>query len=191
MKRLMIAGTGLTLALGFTAGGVQAAPEAIPTNAGPGDLEYRLAPGDKLRVIVFGEETLTGEYAVNSSGSLSFPLVGNIAARDETVESLQAKLTKALADGYLVNPKVNIQILTFRPFFILGEVNRPGEYPVATGLTLEQAVASAGGFTYRANTKKVFVKGATETKERLVNLKESDSVIIRAGDTVRIAERHF
>jgi polysaccharide export outer membrane protein len=144
-----------------------------------------------VRISVFGEDTMTGEYAVNSSGLLSFPLVGSIKAQDETVETLQANLTKALADGYLVDPKVNIQILTFRPFFILGEVNRPGNYPAATGMTLEQAVASAGGFTYRANTKKVYFKAATDTQERPVNLKENGTLIIRAGDTVRVAERHF
>jgi polysaccharide export outer membrane protein len=82
-------------------------------------------------------------------------------------------------------------VVSFRPFFILGEVNRPGNYPAATGMTLEQAVASAGGFTYRANTKKVYLKAATETQERLINLRESANIIIRAGDTVRVAERHF
>lgn len=191
MKKLIFALAGLLMALGFAGGAVHAAQEATPAASGQTDLEYRLAPGDRIRISVYGEDTLTGEYAVNSSGLLSFPLVGNIKAVDETVESLQTSLTKALADGYLVDPKVNIQILTFRPFFILGEVNRPGNYPAATGMTLQQAVASAGGFTYRANTKKVYVKGALETKERLVNLKESDAIIIRAGDTVRVAERHF
>jgi polysaccharide export outer membrane protein len=191
MKRLISAVIGLLMSIGLAHGTVVAAQDASPATPAPADLEYRLAPGDKVRVSVYGEDTLTGEYAVNSSGLLSFPLVGSIKASDETVESLQANLTKALADGYLVDPKVNIQILTFRPFFILGEVNRPGNYPAATGMTLEQAVASAGGFTYRANTKKVYFKGATETQERLVNLKESGTVIIRAGDTVRVAERHF
>lgn len=191
MNRFEVAVIGVSLAIGLGTPGVQAAQPAQTASASPADLEYRLAPGDKVRIIVFGEETLTGEYAVNSSGLLSFPLIGNIQAREETVEGLQAKLTKALADGFLVDPKVNIQILTFRPFFILGEVNRPGDYPAATGMTLEQAVASAGGFTYRANTKKVYFKGATETQERLVNLKESGTIIIRAGDTVRVAERHF
>jgi protein involved in polysaccharide export with SLBB domain len=191
MKRLIFAVAGLLMAIGLAGGAVHAAQESQPAVAGPVDLEYRLAPGDKVRVIVFGEDSLTGEYAVNSSGLLSFPLVGSIKAKDETVESLQASLTRALADGYLVDPKVNIQILNFRPFFILGEVNRPGNYPAATGMTLEQAVASAGGFTYRANTKKIYFKAATDTQERPINLKENGTLIIRAGDTVRVAERHF
>jgi polysaccharide export outer membrane protein len=191
MNRLTSLVLGFLMAIGFAASAPLAAQQPGIATSAPADLEYRLAPGDKVRIIVFGEDALSGEYAVNSSGLLSFPLVGSIKSSDETVESLQAKLTKALADGYLVDPKVNIQILSFRPFFILGEVNRPGDYPAATGMTLEQAVASAGGFTYRANTKKVYFKGATETRERLINLKESGTIIIRAGDTVRVAERHF
>jgi protein involved in polysaccharide export with SLBB domain len=191
MKKLILAVVGLLMAIGLAGGAVHAAQEAPAAAPSLGDLEYRLAAGDRVRISVFGEDTMTGEYAVNSSGLLSFPLVGSIKAQDETVETLQANLTKALADGYLVDPKVNIQILTFRPFFILGEVNRPGNYPAATGMTLEQAVASAGGFTYRANTKKVYFKSATDTQERPINLKESGTLIIRAGDTVRVAERHF
>jgi protein involved in polysaccharide export with SLBB domain len=161
--------------------------QAAPTQ----ELEYTLAPGDKIRVVVFGEETLTGEYVITSGGNLSFPLVGNLKATDSTVEALQALLATALSNGYLNNPRVNIQVVSFRPFYILGEVNRPGEYPVSTGLTLQQAVASAGGYTYRANTRNVFIKHAIETKERLVDLRDPVTVIIRAGDTIRIGERHF
>lgn len=155
------------------------------------DNEYKLAPGDKIHVIIFGEETLTGDYVITSGGNLSFPLVGNLKATDKTVEGLQAALAKALGDGFLNNPRVSMQVVSFRPFYILGEVSRPGEYPVSTGLTLQQAVASAGGFTYRANTKRAFLKRATEANERLMNLRDSSPIIIRAGDTIRIAERHF
>ena len=89
------------------------------------------------------------------------------------------------------NPRVSMQVISFRPFYILGEVNKPGEYPVSTGLTLEQAVASAGGYTYRANTRRISVKRATETSEKLIDLRKDPVVIIRAGDTIRIKERHF
>jgi protein involved in polysaccharide export with SLBB domain len=155
------------------------------------DGEYTLAPGDKVRVIVFGEETLTGEYVITSGGNLSFPLVGNMRVTDKTVEQVQVALAAALADGYVNNPRVNIQVISFRPFYILGEVNRPGEYPVSTGLTLQQAVASAGGYTYRANLKRAYIKRANDTAEQLLNIKTSGPVIIRAGDTIRIGERHF
>lgn len=153
--------------------------------------EYTLSAGDKLRVIVFGEETLTGEYVITSGGNLPFPLVGNLKASDKTVEQLQTAIETALSDGYVNNARVSIQVISFRPFYILGEVNRPGEYPVSTGLTLQQAVASAGGYTYRANTKRAYVKKANETEERLVDLRNSQTVIVRAGDTIRIAERRF
>lgn len=158
---------------------------------GADDNEYRLAPGDKIHIIVFGEDTLTGDYVVTSAGNLSFPLVGNILATDKTVEELQTTLAGALADGYVKNARVSMQVISFRPFYILGEVNKPGEYPVSTGLTLEQAVASAGGYTYRANTRRISVKHATEVSERLIDIRTSPPVIIRAGDTIRIRERHF
>jgi len=169
----------------------QAPRPALAVAAAPDDLQYKLAPGDKVRVIVFGEDTLTGEYVITSGGNLTFPLVGNLSATDKTVEQMQDSLIAALADGYVLNPKVSIQVLSFRPFYILGEVNRPGEYPVTTGLTFEQAVASAGGYTYRANTKKAFLKRATDTAERPVDLRGPEPIVIRAGDTIRIRERHF
>lgn len=163
---------------------------AVAATPAPED-EYRLASGDRIRVIVFGEDTLTGEYVVTSGGNLSFPLVGNLPATGRTVEELQAALAAALADGYINDPRVSIQAVSFRPFFILGEVARPGEYPVSTGLTVQQAVASAGGYTYRANDRRAFLKRADETQERLIDLRGGAPVVIRAGDTIRIAERHF
>lgn len=155
------------------------------------DLEgqYTLSAGDKIRVIVFGEETLTADYVITSAGNLSFPLVGNVPAQGKTVEQLQDALKTRLGDGFLREPRVSIQVVAFRPFYILGEVARPGEYPVSTGLTVEQAVAMAGGYTYRANRKKAYLKRATEPEERMINLREG--MIVRAGDTLRIRERHF
>ncbi|RYX81326.1 polysaccharide export protein [bacterium] len=153
--------------------------------------EYRFASGDKLHIIVFGEDTLTGDYVITSGGNLTFPLIGNLPASDKTVEQLQAALSAKLADGYVNNPRVSIQVVSFRPFYILGEVNKPGEYPVSTGLSLDQAVASAGGYTYRANTRRVYLKRANETQERLIDLRDGPPVVVRAGDTIRIRERHF
>ena len=199
MQRIML--TAFTILAGIcpSASGIaqMAAPSGAPAPAGMAapigadDAEYRLAPGDKMHVIVFGEETLTGDYVLTSAGNLSFPLVGSIPATDKTVEQLQAALAAALADGFVKNPRVSMQVISFRPFYILGEVNKPGEYPVSTGLTLEQAVASAGGYTYRANTRRIALKRATETREGLIDLRDAPSVVIRAGDTIRIRERHF
>lgn len=186
----MIVALMAVLAIAACAGG--AVPSAAQSAAvGDPDAEYRLSAGDKVRVIVFGEETLTGEYVITSGGNLTFPLVGNLAATDKTVEQLQAAVATALNDGYVNNPRISIQVVSFRPFYILGEVNRPGDYPVSTGLTLEQAVASAGGFTYRANTKRAMVKRSNETQERPISIRGSAPVIVRAGDTIRILERRF
>jgi len=172
--------------------GTTAPPLAASDYATVGqDVEYTFAPGDKIRVVVFGEETLTGEYVISSGGNLTFPLIGTVKATDQTVESLQKVITGKLNDGYVNNAQVSIQVVSFRPFYILGEVNRPGEYPVSTGLTLGQAVAAAGGYTYRANVKRAFLKRATEAEERLVDVGGDRTVIIKAGDTIRIVERHF
>ncbi len=181
-----------SLILVFAIGGaipVAASAQQAPVTAE--SLEYTLAPGDRIRIAIFGEEALTGDYVITSGGNLSFPLVGNLAASNKTVEELQTALTAALADGYLKDPRVTIQVVAFRPFYILGEVARPGDYPVSTGLTLAQAVSQAGGYSYRANTRKIFIKRANETAERLIDLRKSGPVIVRAGDTIRIAERHF
>lgn len=178
----------LMLGLGGCGGSVPLAPNSSLVSA---DVQYRLAPGDRLHVIVFGEETLTGDYVLTSAGNLTFPLVGNIPASEKTVEELQDALARALGQGYINDPRVSIQVVSYRPFYILGEVNRPGEYPVATGLTIQQAVASAGGYTYRANMRKVYLKRATETREHLIDLRKAPGLIVRAGDTIRITERHF
>ena len=152
---------------------------------------YKLGAGDKLRITVFGEETLTGEYGVTGTGDVSFPLIGNIKAAGRTVEDLQAELTTKLGKGYLEDPRVSAEIINYRPFYILGEVSRPGQYDFAVGLTIEQAVAAAGGFTYRANSKRVYLKRATDTREMLVDLRETPSFPVRPGDTIRVGERFF
>lgn len=194
MKRIILAMLAI-LSLLPASCAAPAQTAAISANAAGSTMlaedEYRVSSGDKLHIIVFGEDTLTGDYVITSGGNLTFPLVGNLPASDKTVEQLQTVLSAKLADGYVNDPRVSIQVVSFRPFYILGEVNRPGEYPVSTGLTLQQAVASAGGYTYRANTRKVFLKRANEVQEKLLDLRDSGPIVVRAGDTIRIAERHF
>lgn len=152
---------------------------------------YTLGPGDKLRITVFGEETLTGEYGVTGAGDVSFPLIGNIPVAGRSIEDVQAELTKRLGSGYIADPRVSAEIITYRPYYILGEVGKPGQYDFAVGLTVEQAVAAAGGFTYRANSRRVFLKRATDTREMLVDLRETPSFPVRPGDTIRVGERFF
>lgn len=151
--------------------------------------EYRLDTGDQVRLIVFGEDNLSGEFVVNGSGKVSLPLIGEISAARKTTDELKYNIESALADGYLKNPRVNIELLNYRPFYVLGEVENSGEYPYSEDMTVLNAVATAGGFTYRANTKTVFIKRAGARSEERFSLTATTPV--QPGDTIRIGERIF
>lgn len=151
---------------------------------------YQLGAGDKLRVTVFNEPNLTGEYSVSSGGTVAFPLIGPVEAGSQTIEHLSQAITARLAEGYVNDPRVSVEVLNYRPFYILGEVSRPGEYPYVNGMTLEQAVAAAGGFTYRAKRSAVFLRRARATQERTAPL-EGAPVYVQPGDTIRVGERYF
>jgi protein involved in polysaccharide export with SLBB domain len=151
--------------------------------------DYTLGVADKVRITVFNEATLTGEYPVNANGKISMPLIGEVQASGLTAGGLRVNIERMLADGYLINPRVGIDVLTFRPFYILGEVTKPGEYPSTAGLSVMNAVAKAEGFTYRANKKYVFIKRAGSAQEQKVKL--SSDVMIMPGDTIRVGERFF
>lgn len=151
--------------------------------------DYRLGVADKIRIIVFNEETLSGEFSVSDSGTLSLPLIGDVQARGRSPREVVKDITAKLADGYLREPRVSLDVLTYRPFYIMGEVTKPGEYPYTNGLTVMNSVARAEGFTYRANKGKVFIKRAGETEERRYPLQAD--LRVYPGDTVRIGERFF
>lgn len=151
--------------------------------------EYRLGPADKVRVNVFGEEALTGEFTVGNSGKVSLPLIGEVQAEGLTVTQLQEAIAEALRQGYINEPRVNAEVLNYRPFYILGEVNTPGEYPYTANLTVLNAVATAGGFTYRADTRRVYIRRADGASEQAFPLTTSTQVA--PGDTIRIGERFF
>lgn len=150
---------------------------------------YRLGPGDKLRVVVFGVDALGGEFTVPGSGRVSLPLIGPQQATGLTAEQLQTSIAKALAGGYVKDPRVNVEVLNYRPFYILGEVNKPGEYPYTDGLTVMNAVARAEGFTYRAKTR-VFKRRSVEERDEHVEPLTAGSPVA-PGDTIRIEERSF
>src|SRR5205823_12722138 len=114
------------------------------------DAAYRLDAGDKLRVVVFGQEGLTNTYAIDAGGSITMPLIGQVAARRRTPTSLAAEISAKLRQGYIREPSVAVEIEAYRPFFILGEVAAPGQYPYVPNMTVESAVAIAGGFAPRA-----------------------------------------
>jgi protein involved in polysaccharide export with SLBB domain len=151
--------------------------------------EYRLGSADKVRITVFGEESLTGEFLVSGSGRISMPLIGEVPASGLTVAELQTAIEVKLADGYMKMPKVSAEVLNYRPFYILGEVKKPGEYPYTNQLTVLKAVATAEGFTYRANTRRVFIKRAEASTEQEFPL--TQATVVEPGDTIRIAERFF
>ena len=179
----------ITMALLFLVGGCGGVdPNAISPTSGSA-AELRLAPGDKLRVTVFGEDKLSGEYQVDNSGSLSLPLAGTIPAAGLTKPELEQQLTKQLKSQYLRNPKVTVDVVSFRPFYVLGEVAKPGEYPFRSGLNVLSAIAIAGGATYRANNSKVMIQRSGSTEA--VEYPQSPSVLVLPGDVVRVPERFF
>ena len=151
--------------------------------------DYVLGAGDKLRITVFEEEDLSGEFTVAGNGMISFPLIGDVPAQGKTVQAVQTEIVAKLSDGYIKDPRVSAEVLTFRPYYILGEVSKPGEYPYSDGMTVMNAVATAGGFTYRANSKFIFIKKADQTAEQRVRL--DASLVLAPGDTVRVGPRLF
>ncbi|SMP70025.1 polysaccharide export outer membrane protein [Novosphingobium panipatense] len=152
---------------------------------------YKLGAGDRLRVTVYNEPSLSGEFAVSSAGRIAFPLVGMIDAAGRSVEEMTGVLTALLADGYMTDPRVSMEVLNYRPYYILGEVQRPGQYPYVAGMTIEQAVAAAGGFGYRANSARVNLRRTADAPEKSVGLRGNQMVMVMPGDTIRVLERHF
>ena len=151
--------------------------------------EYTLGARDKVRILVFNEPTLSGEFTVNSAGALSLPLIGDVPAVGKTIGALKTQIETGLANGYLREPKVSIDVLSFRPFYILGEVSKPGEYPFSSGLTVLNAVATAEGFSYRADKRVVHIRRAGTVQEQSFRL--TPDLAVQPGDTLRIGERYF
>ena len=150
---------------------------------------YLLDAGDRLRITVFGQDGLTNSYAVDAAGNVTMPLVGSIAARGRTTAQLSRALTERLKQGYIREPKVAIEVEAYRPFFIHGEVVTPGQYAFVPNMTVETAIAIAGGFGPRADRSKVTVSRTIggQTTRASVPL----SYPLRPGDTLRIDERWF
>lgn len=150
---------------------------------------YALSAGEALKVTTFGEETLTGEFVIDANGNLPLPLIGSVPAAGKTADALEKAIQAKLADGFLLNPRVTVEVKSYKPVYVLGEVNKPGEYAYVPGMTVLAAVAKAEGFTYRAQQKKVFVKRAGQPDESELAL--GAAVQVFPGDTIRIAERYF
>jgi len=150
---------------------------------------YTLGSGDLLRITIFNQEDLSGEYQVNGNGDISFPLIGTIKTQGLTLPQVEAKLTNKLKPDYLLNPRISLQVLNFRPFYILGEVADPKSYPYVDGMTYLNAVVIAGGYTYRAKKGYVYVIRGNDSERNEIKLGTEQRV--QPGDTIRVDERFF
>jgi polysaccharide export outer membrane protein len=150
---------------------------------------YRLAPGDKVHVTVFNEANLSGDYVVSPDGRVTLPLAGGLQAAGLTLPQFQTAVTQLLKNGFVQDPNVTITASDLRPYYILGEVKKPGRYSYTPDLTVLNAVATAEGFTYRADTNYVFIRHANNPSEKEYAL--TPTTTVRPGDTIRVVERYF
>jgi polysaccharide biosynthesis/export protein len=150
---------------------------------------YTLDSGDRLRIVVFDQPTLTNTYSVNASGYLSMPLIGDVQARGLTTSDLENAIAGQLRAGFLREPSVSVQIETYRPFFIMGEVRAPGQYAFVSGLTARTAVAIGGGFSPRATRDVVVI--SRQIDGTIVEARVPVDHPVRPGDTVSVLERWF
>jgi len=184
--RCLRAFAGFALAL-LTAGCLTSDPTS-PAPSSP--VELRLAPGDKIRVNVFGEDKLSGDFQINNDGDISLPLAGTIKGAGFTKAEMEQQIATSLKSSkYLRDPHVTVDVISYRPFYVLGEVKNPGEFPYRSGLNVMSAIAIAGGATYRASTSTVTIQRYGETKS--TEAAQSTSIPIMPGDVVRVPERYF
>ena len=163
-----------------------AAPAAAPA---PYDVPYHLDAGDKLRVVVYGQEGLTNTYSISAGGTITMPLIGAVPARGRTTAGLAGEISAKLRNGFIREPSVAVEIEAYRPFFILGEVAAPGQYPYVPNMTVESAVAIAGGFSPRARKDRVTITHTDAAgTSRIV---APPGTAISPGDTVLVGERWF
>jgi len=179
--------------LGACADGADA-PELPIASAADGSTHqlsriYRLGVGDKLNINVFGEPTLSGTFEVGAAGNISIPLIGEIPANGRPIEEFRHAVTNRLAQGYLKNPKVSVDVVRFKPVYVHGEVKKGGEYDYRSGSRLSDVIAQAGGYTYRAEKGFVLVMRGNQAREFKVHASSAFQVL--PGDNIRVPERFF
>lgn len=185
MRRILVSVCFLVLSLALTACATSySANFAYDPNA-----PYTLGSGDRVRVIVYGQEALSNSYSVDGSGHIEMPLIGVVMAEGKTTAALGKDIEARLRDGFLRDPHVSVEVEAFRPFFVLGEVTTPGQYPYVNGMTAETAVAIAGGFTPRAYKDAVDLTRVTNGVQLTgqVPIKHP----LQPGDTIVVRERFF
>jgi protein involved in polysaccharide export with SLBB domain len=189
---------GLVLGVGLI-GGCSSSPrmpvEAAATGAAAGGApledisSYKLGPGDALRITVFRHEDLSGEFRLDGEGYFAMPLVGEILGGGRTARQVENEVELALkSGGYLIDPQVSIEVLNYRPFYIIGEVNNPGSFEYVNGMTVINAVALAGGFTYRADQDDIVIsRGGSSGPE----MQAAPDTEVLPGDIIEVQERFF
>lgn len=162
----------------------------LPPVASADSSTYRLGAGDQVRIITFSDEQLTGEFRVNDSGTIALPLLGSVKAAGLTTGQLEGEVAQALRQRNLYkDPSVAVEVIAYRPVFILGEVSRPGQYPYQPGMTVVTAVAVAGGFTYRAVEDQASIVRTTNGKA--LEGRAVRETFVRPGDVITVFERTF
>ncbi|HZI76825.1 MAG TPA: polysaccharide biosynthesis/export family protein [Gemmatimonadales bacterium] len=162
----------------------------LPLLPDVGPPDYSLAPGDQVRIITYGEDNLTGEFRVNDSGNISLPLIGTVHAAGLTSSGLEGAVAAALRHGDLVRgPSVAVEVIGYRSIFVLGEVNKPGQYPYQPGMTVLSSIALGGGFTYRAIDDYVAIVRSSEGKT--AQGRATPQAFVRPGDVIKVFERQF
>jgi polysaccharide export outer membrane protein len=185
----MILGLLRSLLLAALVAGCAAHPHVDETFEDSLRAPYRLASGDRLRVIVFGQDNLSNVYSVDGSGRISFPLIGAVPVVGQTTRDVEAAIASRLAGNYLREPRVTVEVDTYRPFFVMGEVTTSGQFPFVNGMTVQNAVAIAGGFSPRADQTQARIT-------RIINGQPVTGIVaithpVRPGDTIVIRERWF
>ncbi|WP_448212793.1 polysaccharide biosynthesis/export family protein [Colwellia sp. MEBiC06753] len=158
------------------------------TNAEPAT-DYQLGSGDTIKITVFGQADLSMETLIDDSGKMEYPFLGQIQATGKTLAQLQNDIYSGLKGDYLVNPNVSVTIVEYRPFFIDGEVEKPGAYAFQPGLTVSKAAALAGGYTERASLSKIFIVRSNDTEQKMVNVKGSE--LVQPGDIITVRQSYF
>lgn len=181
----------LAVLLFALAAGLPAQDEAVAPAppAATIDSTYKLSPGDRVFINVFNQPELSGEFTLDGDGRFSMPLIGTVDARGLTPLDLEALLVSRFRPDYLVNPRIFVQVANYRPYYLIGEVASKGAFPYQPGLTYLEAIANAGGFTYRAKTEFVFVIRGEDPEQEEIKLSIDEKV--QPGDIIRVAERLF
>lgn len=151
--------------------------------------QYQLGPNDRVKIIVFGHDDLSGEFLIDDQGRLSLPLIQIVEAQGLTPRQLEASITSKLKPDFLINPRVSVEVLSYRQFYIMGEVKKPGGYAYVNGMTAVNAVALAGGYTYRAKKSYFFIIRENDSKKEKIKIDMKTA--IRPGDVIEVPERYF